>query len=100
MVNMFQGYCLAAQEAGHTFLPKGIVWDSCPGPRKGHPHFSFLKILFLHLSTLHPQSNELTRGPPELVRYITFVYRGVHIGARPLHVLNCPKWFGSIARYA
>jgi hypothetical protein len=68
---MLQGYCLAAQEAGDTFLPKGIVWDSCPGPRKGHPHFSFLNILFLPLSTLRPQGNELTRGPPELVRYNT-----------------------------
>ncbi len=40
----------------------------------------------------NPQSNELTRGPPELV--ITFVYRGVHIGA------TCPNllWFGYILR--
>jgi hypothetical protein len=41
------------------------------------------------------QSNELTSRPPVLV-HGTFVYRGVHMSARALHVLNL-IWFGSLA---
>ncbi len=45
---------------------------------------------------LIPQSNELTRGPLEIVHHFRFK-GGVHIGARALHVLNL-IWFGYIAR--
>jgi hypothetical protein len=44
---------------------------------------------------LKPQSNKLTRVPPELVQI--FRLWGVHIGARALHVLKL-IWFGYIAR--
>jgi hypothetical protein len=42
------------------------------------------------------QSNELTRGPPELVQHV-LLKGGAHIGARALHVLNL-IWFGYNAR--
>jgi hypothetical protein len=45
---------------------------------------------------MEAQSNELTRGPPELISALSFI-GGDHIGARGLHVLNL-KWFGYIAR--
>jgi hypothetical protein len=40
-----------------------------------------------------PQSNELSRGPPELVQFVA----GVHISARALYALNL-IWFGNIFR--
>jgi hypothetical protein len=42
------------------------------------------------------QSNELTRGPPEVSSALLFI-GGVHIGTRALHVLNL-IWFVCIAR--
>ncbi len=43
-----------------------------------------------------PPSDELIRGPPELVQHFR-LQGGVHIGAIALHVLNL-IWLGSIAR--
>jgi hypothetical protein len=43
------------------------------------------------------QSNELTRGPPELVQSFRFI-GGVHIGTRVLHVLNL-VWFAVSLAY-
>ncbi len=42
-----------------------------------------------------PQSNELTRGPPDFSSTFS-VIEGVHIGSRALHVLSL-IWFGSLA---
>ncbi len=49
----------------------------------------------LNLQDLVAQSNELSRGPPEVSSALSFI-GGVHIGARALHVLNL-IWFGCIA---
>ncbi len=43
-------------------------------------------------TTVPPQSNELTRGPPRVSSALSFI-GGVHTGARALHVLNL-IWFG------
>jgi hypothetical protein len=55
--------------------------------------FIYVDPFYLHFELLcvgQPYSNELTRGPPELVQHFRF-------GARALHVLNL-IWFGYITR--
>jgi hypothetical protein len=61
--------------------------------------FPQLQYLYVHSSDtfgVKPQSNELTRGPPELVQQVRRLW-GVQIGARALHVLNL-IWFSCSAR--
>ncbi len=60
------------------------------GTRVSHP------VRYITVHRNKARSNELTRGPPELVQHFRFI-GGVHIGARALHVLNL-MWFGYIAR--
>jgi hypothetical protein len=60
-----------------------------------HLNLCPLAQMFLGGWGVRPQSNELSRGSPELVQH-SFI-EGVHIGARALHVLNL-IWFRYIAR--
>jgi hypothetical protein len=77
----------------------GSTWPAQPATVRAQamapPTDQVIHAFLEHFNAVQSHSNELTKGPPELVQY--FFCRGTSYRARALHFINL-IWFGYIAR--